>query len=148
MPFIWRPASTGPAVGQPPSPPTSGSLISFVSMQGGCSPSAGASYSGEWAQGLGGRPRGKKGEFLLPWAPSITLGPGPLSHLRGAGSQQGQRGHGQCSGGCSGQKAHTLEVAGEMTSQNGTGIDGETSLIIRESHTAPSYTLLEPGGGD
>lgn len=36
----------------------------------------------------------------------------------------------------------------EMTSQNGTGIDGETSLTVKESHTAPSYALLELGGGD
>lgn len=66
MPFIWRPASPGPAVGRPLSPATSGSLTSFVSMRGECSPSAGAGYPGEWAHGLGGRPRGKQGDFLLP----------------------------------------------------------------------------------
>lgn len=46
------------------------------------------------------------------------------------------------------EKAHTLEAAGGEDFTNGTGVDGETFLTVRESHTAPSYALLEPGRGD
>lgn len=60
------PSQSWPSCGPAPSPPTSGSLTSFVSTRGGCSPSAGAGYPGEWGHGLGGRPRGKQGDFLLP----------------------------------------------------------------------------------
>lgn len=56
--------------------------------------------------------------------------------------------HGQCSGGVQERRPTPWRWWEEMTSQNGTGTDGETSLTIRESHTAPSYALLEPGGGD